>query len=156
MKRIGFPLKVQKKFKKFRERNPNDPISKDFKLLNSKKQVAPTDAQYKQLLKKFEDTHLKAKESNVQQRVERDEVAKSEEKKTWPEICRFFKLELGPEDNWELLQRYEKMGWVRTVSLRKQARSFPYVVFRPPADLSLFATEPTPLPHPTGLDTHNK
>ena len=129
---------ARKKFNKFRDRNPNDPISQQFKLLKQG-QKQPGSAEYQKSLKRWDDIHERTSFSkqHVERTVERDEVVKEEEKLTWPKILKYYELK-NCKTSYETLVSYEKMGWVRTVGIQKQNRRDEYS-----------SPTPTAAPHPT-------
>ena len=113
---------ARKKFNKFRDRNPSDPISKQFKLLKPS-QKNPGDEEYNKLLKRWEDIHARTSFSkqHIERTVERDETVRKEEKLSWPKILKYYEFK-DCEASFTTLQKYERMGWVRTVSIQKQNR----------------------------------
>ena len=104
-----------KKFKRFREQNPNDPLVKEYKALG--RRARASEPAMKKLMEKYTSLHAPPSMSKVLTEVhtECDTTEKAEHKFNWPSICFKYQLKADHEDTFATIQKYEKMGWVRTV-----------------------------------------
>jgi hypothetical protein len=115
---------MMKKFKKHRERNPGDVLCREFKALKKKANV--NDAEFQKLLGKFQAIHVKGdlsvSKKFIEQQLESNLNEKEEAKLNFLQVCTTYDLKVSSDESYPLLEKYARLGWIRTVSSLTQIR----------------------------------
>ncbi len=105
---------MHKKFKKFRERNPNDALTRDYKSLPKRATIGTADEKYQKILNRFAAVHTTFAKKFVEVEDERDEKTKAEEKLNWLEVCIRYHLGQNDKESYPNVEQWAKVGWIRT------------------------------------------